>query len=669
MNNWRDYILKEFTPQAAHLTLVADPDGLLLEEGVLQGIRERGFELIPFDDHVAFRYAYESKYRSRWDRGEMTDLVVILRSPAHDLRFLPYDLLAVGRKLSFSLSDLFPNLSYPVVNCLDRSDFEALYQAQESHNPGQSGDNATKDFVLRHVFGIAPELIKRPSDLLRVLLIRHYKGQALPTILDERFIHVVRQSGRFEEWPLERIVRNREAFFGFLQERWPAFLNRAASTGNLVIQEKKGTYDFEYPGPSDIPFEHDDVRVYIDSLFLEGKLRPVACENAHLLSNHWANVGIKADPIRDHERRMDGLVKSISESIPQPEAKHQEWLAFACRWAELIVLWREDGALGQPQLEQRAMELQKMADQAFLIWIQKRYGGLHNQPATPPVMLHHVPRFLAHLLHNSSCRKIGVVVVDGLALDQWIVVREVLKQQCPTLSFEESAIFAWLPTTTSVCRQALFAGRPPIYFPTSISSNNKEMALWSQFWLDRGLVQAEVGYIKGLGETEDLQPVDDLLSSPRVRVAGLVVDKIDKIMHGMKLGTAGMHNQSRQWAQQGFVAKLLDILLDRGFDVFLTFDHGNIEASGFGRPSEGAVADLRGERARVYSDYVLRNQVKKAFPAAIEWPPLGLPDDFLALLAPDRLAFVDAGEKVVAHGGISVEELIVPLVRIERRAK
>ena len=84
-SNWRDQILREFTPNVARLTLVADPDGLLLEEGILAGIRERGFELIPFEDHIAFRYAYETKFRSRWDRGEQTELVVVLHSEARDL--------------------------------------------------------------------------------------------------------------------------------------------------------------------------------------------------------------------------------------------------------------------------------------------------------------------------------------------------------------------------------------------------------------------------------------------------------------------------------------------------------------------------------------------------------------------------------------------------------
>src|SRR3990170_2220066 len=191
---WRDKILSEFTPKVARLTLVADPDGLLLEEGILQGVRERGFELIPFEDHVAFRYAYESKFRSRWDRGEHTDLVVVLRSQASDLGSLPYDLLQAGRKLSFNLGDIFPNLSYPVVAALDRGDLDALYEARKRHAPGPLGDNTTKEFVLRHVFGIAPELIKQPSDLLRVLLRRHYHRQRILGILDERFIQLLRQN-------------------------------------------------------------------------------------------------------------------------------------------------------------------------------------------------------------------------------------------------------------------------------------------------------------------------------------------------------------------------------------------------------------------------------------------------------------------------------------------
>jgi hypothetical protein len=286
-------------------------------------------------------------------------------------------------------------------------------------------------------------------------------------------------------------------------------------------------------------------------------------------------------------------------------------------------------------------------------------------------MLHHIPRYLAQLLstphpapRTAHSTKVALLLLDGLALDQWLVLREVLVQQRPQLHLREETVFAWLPTITSVSRQSVFAGKPPLYYPTHLQTTDREAALWNQFWADRGLTPAEVGYAKGLGKASTLSLADELVSHPQVRVVGLIVNTVDKIMHGMQLGTAGMHNQVRQWAQQGFLARLLDLLLARGFAVFLTSDHGNIEAEGCGRPAEGVVADLRGERVRVYPDEVLRERIRTRFPDAITWPPVGLPGDYLPLLAPGRFAFVSAGERIVGHGGISLEELVVPFIYI-----
>ena len=176
-----------------------------------------------------------------------------------------------------------------------------------------------------------------------------------------------------------------------------------------------------------------------------------------------------------------------------------------------------------------------------------------------------------------------------------------------------------------------------------------------------------MGYEKNLRDDPDLTRVKELVSHPKVRAVGLVVDKVDKIMHGMALGSSGMHNLVRQWAKQGVLATLLDLLFDRGFAVFLTADHGNIETNGCGRPAEGSIADLRGERVRVYPDQVLRAGVKKRFPGAIEWPPIGLPDDYFALIAPKRFSFVRETDSSVSHGGVTLEEVVVPLVEIERK--
>ena len=233
----------------ARLTLVADPDSLLTEERLLQEIQARGFELIAFEDSIAFRFLYESKYRPRWERGELTLLVVLNSDRVH----LPYDLLQAGRYLSFSLRDLFPNLSYPLINALDRSDFDALYQAQAQHNPQPLGDNATKDFLLRYVFNTAPELIKQPSDLLSILLRRHYRGQCVPAILDERLIQML-PCRHFRNWPLETIIPDRQAFFSFLQSNWSSFVRRQLTKSEQAA-ELTGTYSTS--AAADLPFDHE----------------------------------------------------------------------------------------------------------------------------------------------------------------------------------------------------------------------------------------------------------------------------------------------------------------------------------------------------------------------------------------------------------------------------
>ena len=667
MSSWRDHILKEFTSKVARLTLVTDPDGLLLEEGILESIRKRGFELIPFENHIVFRYVYELNFRSCWDRGEDTDLVVLLRSQASDISGLPYDLLQAGRKLSFSLSDIFPNLSYPVVTALDRGYLDALYEAQKRYAPSRLGDNDTNEFILRHVFEIAPELIKNPSDLLRVLLRRQYNGQIIPIGLDKRFIQLLRQSNVFDDWPLETIVSDREAFFTFLQERWAIFFSREASK-EVNVSEAAKSYSLSIKGPVELPFDHHDIRVYIENLFVSGLLHSVPHEHTDTLSKTWVGIGARTTKIEDRDRRLGKLIDNLEGSVPAMDAKHTDWFNFARVWAEMILLTNEQAYDIPEQKKKHIANLQAKVDAGFVDWLLKRYAGLVSLPPVPPVMLHHVTRFLARQIGEDRCAKIVLIVVDGLAMDQWLVIREALASRQSGLLFREQAVFAWIPSLTSVSRQSIFAGKAPIFFPNSIQTTDKEPALWAQFWIDNGLTPNEVLYIKGLGDGS-LETVSEALSHPKVKVAGLVVEKIDKIMHGMEMGTAGMHNQVYQWAKQPYLNTIIDLLLDRGFRVYLTSDHGNLEAEGCGRPSEGVMANLRGERVRIYPDAVLRGKVKESFPVALEWDSVGLPEGCLTLLAPARKAFIQEKRRTVSHGGVSVEEIIVPLIRIERKSK
>jgi hypothetical protein len=666
MGSWRDQILREFTPQVARLTVVSDPDGILLEEGLLEGIYKRGFELIPFDDHVTFRYAYESHFRSRWDKGEETDLVVVLRSNSTDINNLPFDLLQAGRRLAFSLGEIFPNLSYPLLTALDRGDLDALFTAQVRHAPGQLGDNATKEFVLRHVFEIAPELIKNQSDLLRVLLRRHYRRERIPKVLDDRFIQILRQNVAFADWPLESIIPDALVFFQFLQERWPVFLDRLSISGSPdEVCAPGSAYGIKYTGPLDLPFDHHDVKVYMDNLFAEGLLHPIRHAHGVKLAKTWAAIGVVQDRDADWSRRIETLLSSVTDSIPGEDVRHLDWLLFARKWAELVAVFHQQSK--QSSFLDKICELQAKVDTAFAAWITRRYAGLVNLPPQPPVMPHHIARSIARDVDGERNFKVALVVVDGLSLDQWMALRDAMTLERNDLAFNENAVFAWIPSITSVSRQAIFSGKAPLYFPASIRTTDKEPALWNQFWAGEALQPHEIAYIKGLGDGS-LENVEEILSDSRVRAFGVVVDKVDRIMHGMELGTAGMHNQIRQWAERSYLSSLLAMLLDRGFHVYLTSDHGNVEAVGCGRPSEGSLADIRGERVRLYPDTVLRNTVKTRLPETIEWEPIGLPDSFFPLLAPTRKAFVTAGSRTVGHGGAAIEEVIVPFVRVMRKS-
>ena len=140
------------------------------------------------------------------------------------------------------------------------------------------------------------------------------------------------------------------------------------------------------------------------------------------------------------------------------------------------------------------------------------------------------------------------------------------------------------------------------------------------------------------------------------------MDKVDRIMHGMELGTAGMHNQVSQWGRGGFLVSAISMLVASGFDVFITSDHGNVEAAGIGRPREGMLADVKGERVRIFPNETLRLATASKFARAISWAPVGLPDTYFPLLAPGRFAFIPSGQITVAHGGITIEETIVPFV-------
>ena len=649
MANWRDTILKNFKPKISRLTLVADPDGLLTEEGMLSAIKDRGFDLIPFDDSIAFRFAYESQYRSQWDKGQNTDLVVVLRSAEQQLNKLPFDLLKAGRHLSFALHQLFPKLNYPVIAGLDRTYLDAVDESYQKHDGNQLTERETKEFVLMHCFGIVPKLIKTPVDLLKLLLSLHSRKVFLPEFLIEYLLTSLKDDKAFSKWPLVDIFSSREAFLRFLQDEWKLFLHSTS--------EKKQK--------SRVSFQHQDIWAYIDTFFLDGSLTPVEQENFDQLPD-WVQAGVVHDPKADAVRRFRGLREKFKAEIPGADASHRDWQQSVQQWAELVVLrWEWDEALDEADRTGWS-DLQTQVENAFGLWMVNRYGTLHNLPyQQQPVMVHQISRFMALERTKKKLSKIALLVLDGLAFDQWLLLRKSLEGCDQSWRFQESTAFAWVPTLTSVTRQSIFAGEPPLYFPESIETTSKERSHWLRFWEDQGVQRTHVDLVTSLDGPNDPK-LDTALGNARLSVLGIVWNKVDDIMHGMQMQTAGMHNQVKLWASQGHLQELLLRLEQEEFTVYLTADHGNVAAIGVGNPKEGVLAETKGKRVRVYDRPEFLEEVANKFPESLRWPNYGLPPARHVLLAGDLKAFTNVGDEVVSHGGIALEEVMVPFVAITR---
>jgi hypothetical protein len=585
---------------------------------------------------------------------------VVFKPGERDFETLPADVLANAHRLAFTLKDIFPKMSYAIVSQLETIYFDSLYRAQQQHASQPHDETQTRGFVLRHVFGIEPTVIKSVPDLLRMLCQRHYNKAAIPPMLESYLVAELRKNPNFIGLPLDIIVPNRAAFWEFLNERWLIFV-RLPKGGTQILKE-----DFpslKYPGLPVLPFGHDDVRVYIDNLFEDGLLTPVEWDWSQAIEKTWIRVGLLGKQTENTDLRFEELGKHLFEKCPDKSATAQDWLAYAYRYAQANVLWTQISPTTRVQFQKQFPELRGYVNQQFFAWLSDHYAGLYNYPASSPLMVHHIPGCLAHRLSTAPSRRIAFILVDGLAIDQWLVLKESLKMGGLTGSIEENALFAWIPTVTPISRQAAFAGKIPRYFADTLLRTDRDEARWRQFWADRGLSPAQIGFVSISGDNVDLPAVDDAMSA-QTCVLGVTIYKVDKIMHGMQLGAVGMSGQVRTWAEEGFPLALLNRLRQQGFEVFISADHGNTEAVGIGRPQEGVLSDKRGERCRIYSDSMLRKGCLGSFAGTQPWDHAGLPENICTLLSPYGKAFTQEGSTLLCHGGAALEEVCVPFIHI-----
>ncbi len=664
--SWRETILKEFVREAGRLTLVADPDGLLAEEGVLNGLQQRGFELLTFEDPVEFRLAYEGRYRQAWDRGEDTEVVVALRAEASNTDHLPFDLVATGRRLDFNLARLFPLLSPAVLDRLDRGLLDRIEEAVATSGiTEEHGDQKTRDFVLTWIYQWSPSLTT-PERLVAWLLSHHYRRLEMPQVLVEHAVRILNRLPGFKDWKLTPLLADRAAFFSFLQGQWTAFLDRQAVTNKVA---EPGS---SYAGADClVPFQLDSIKPLLDNCFAEGLLQPVSHLAGAVLALRpgleWISAGLERTRT---QADLTGLLQQAKERVPAATDSYVQWQQYGITWAAARAGVARLPAADRQAVQPALASLRKVVDERFRAWALARFGLLASLPASPPAQVHQIAKWLAHRREGQPRLRQALVVLDGLALDQWMLVKQHLAQRQPTWEWGDHTVFAWVPTLTKVSRLSIFTGQTPLFGGLD-GSIDLEQRGWRRFWTDQEMPAHAIAYANcslrtSAAAAAEIAEVREQFS--QALVAGLVVRAVDELMHGEGLGEAGLIRQLQEWLDRSQLENLLIGLLEDGFTITLTSDHGNVEADGIGKPAQGVLVDERGERACLYRNPAFRTQALAAIPTSFAWSDTGLPPGNHYLLAGGRSAFLHPKDNRVVHGGLTLDEVLVPCVSLRSGA-
>lgn len=528
-------------------------------------------------------------------------------------------------------------------------------------SPGRLSPQSSLDFLLRHIYRIAPEVIQSSADLVRLLIRKHYIGIEMPVQIEKRLIYLLSLVPSFGLWNVSQLISNKSYFFDFLQKQWEIYLHNEENSLTSI--------KFRPDAQLTIPFADGDVRIFIDNLFAEGIIKPVAINNLPL--GHWASFALLKEPkITEHERVLHLLnnAQKLFRQYSEEKANTDFWLEQSRSLGIMNAIFYQNKKFPAVEvLLDDIKELNTNVDELFQNWLQINFMKIQAIPTVRyPCMLHKVPDWISRRIDSGN--KVCLLVLDGMGARQWPLIRKQL-QISENILIEEHSCFAWVPTITSISRQALFSGKRPFCFSESLLTTSKEEQLWLNYWLDKGLDKREVKYAKKI-ENYSVDDWQSLVGSLSVKVAGFVINFIDEQMHGMKMGMAGLNVVVDSWlAEWKFKEKISD-LLDNGFEVIITSDHGNQEAIGMGYINEGVKAETRGERVRIYNDPSLRDSSAANYQdSVIVWPgpEMGLPKGTYPLLAYSDKAFKSKGDVVVGHGGISLHEAIVPFIIVNKK--
>ena len=362
----------------------------------------------------------------------------------------------------------------------------------------------------------------------------------------------------------------------------------------------------------------------------------------------------------------------------------EEWMAIErtlTRWE--LELENVDSAMHDMLQMQR-----EQANKTFAKFIARNYENWWSNPTTRPTMSQDLmKKYIFPLLDEGE--KVFFVVIDNFRYDQWKIIQPLLSEWFTVK--DEQMYTSILPTATQYARNAIFAGLSPLQIQEMYpnlwidedeeeSKNNNEKDLL-QTQLDRFRKRYGFSYFK-INESDFCERIIKQLKGLQTPLNVAVLNFIDmlshsrtdsKMMRELANDEAAYRSLTLSWFKHSPTADMFRRIASLGYKVVLTTDHGTTRVT-------NAVQIIGDKNTNTNLRYkvgkALNCQSKNCF-EIVRPKQVGLPcpnvsssyvfctsDDFFAY--PNNFNhYAQFYRNTFQHGGISLEEMLVPIVTLE----